>query len=67
MHRYLLDRSHTLEETGRTFHITREMAHQYEQRGLRKMGHPQSAKLLRSLLQQAVLPSHALRKEAHNT
>lgn len=48
--RYLLDIAQTLEEVGRTLGVSRERVRQLEERGIRKMRHPRTSRILRSLL-----------------
>ncbi|GAC1343468.1 MAG: hypothetical protein NVSMB27_03430 [Ktedonobacteraceae bacterium] len=50
IHRYLLDRVQTLEEVGRVLGVSRERVRQLEERGIRKLRHPHSSHILRSLL-----------------
>ena len=47
--RYGLDdgRSHTLEEVGKEFNVTRERIRQIEAKAIKKMRHPSRAKLLK--------------------
>ncbi|HEU5381885.1 MAG TPA: sigma-70 family RNA polymerase sigma factor [Ktedonobacteraceae bacterium] len=49
-YRYLLDIAQTLEEVGRALGVSRERVRQLEERGIRKMRHPRTSRILRSLL-----------------
>jgi RNA polymerase primary sigma factor len=44
------DRSHTLEEVGREFKVTRERIRQIEAKALRKLRHPSRARHLKGFL-----------------
>jgi RNA polymerase sigma factor (sigma-70 family) len=50
IHRYLLDIAQTLEEVGRTLGVSREWVRQLEKRGLQKMRHPRTSRILSTLL-----------------